>query len=435
MPSYYLGIDIGTSGIRLIVINQLQQIIAQTQQLFSDSLKLKIPYDKTIYSDGDPECWWQILKNLFLDLSNKINLHDVLSIAVDGTSATVLAVDKKGSPLHHALMYNDQRAVLQCNKINNLFPSTGKQFSATSGLAKILWLLEHIPKGKIYYFLNQADWITARLSGQFVYSDVNNVLKMGYDIKNKQWPEWFQQLDIPINTLPIVLNPGEFIHAINTDMCQFGFSDQVQIISGTTDSTAAVMASGASQIGETITSLGSTLVTKIISDTDIKDNKTGVYSQPYGNYWLVGGSSNTGGSVLRQYFSQQQINQFSEQIDFFHPTELNYYPLPKTGERFPISDINKKSLLSPRPENDIVFFQAILEGITSIEKQAYMLLNSLGAPKPKNNYTMGGGATNRAWMLYRQNQLQVPVIQADHQDAAYGAAKLALQGYNKINNK
>jgi len=187
MP-YYLGIDIGTSGIRLIVINQLQQIIAQTQQTFSDSINQNNTPENIIYSENDPERWWQVLTTLLSDLANKINLAEVLSIAVDGTSGTVLAVDQNALPLHHALMYNDQRAFEQSKKINQLCPEADKNFSASSGLAKILWLWEHVPHNKIHFFLNQSDWITARLSGQLAYSDLNNVLKMGYDITNNHWP-------------------------------------------------------------------------------------------------------------------------------------------------------------------------------------------------------------------------------------------------------
>jgi D-ribulokinase len=428
MP-YYLGIDIGTSGIRIIVINQLQEIVTQVQQTFAQYNKNNRTIDKEKLSENNPQLWWKIVRELFSTLQDKIDLQQVLAIAVDATSGTVLATDKTGKPLHHALMYHDQRALSQSNKINFFCPSASNRFSANSGLAKMLWLWEHLEKDNIQYFLNQADWIVGKLTGQFAFSDLNNVLKMGYDTQNKQWPEWFRHLDLPLETLPKVLEPGKFIHHINADMYQFGFTQQVLIISGTTDSTAAVMASGASQIGESITSLGSTLVTKIISDTFIEDSTTGVYSQPYGKYWLVGGSSNCGGEVLRQYFSPQQIKQLSQQIDFSRPTGLNYYPLTQIGERFPIADMNKKPLLSPRPKNDTHFFQAILEGITTIEKQAYNTLNSLGCPKPIKNYSMGGGTKNTRWMQYRQHQLAFPVILPANQDAAYGTAKLAILGY------
>jgi len=427
MP-YYLGIDIGTSGIRMIVIDQSQKFVTQVQQTFAQSKNNSSNNIKEL-SDNNPQLWWKIICQLFTTLQNKINLQYVVAIAIDGTSGTVLAADKTGKPLHNALMYYDQRARSQSNKINLICPSTNSHFSANSGLAKMLWLWEHLENKNIHYFLNQADWVVGKLSEQFGYSDLNNVLKMGYDTQNKQWPKWFKHLDLPLETFPRVLEPGKFIHNINTELCQYGFTQQVQIISGTTDSTAAVIASGASQIGESITSLGSTLVTKIISDTFIEDSRTGVYSQPFGKYWLVGGSSNSGGEVLRQNFTFQQINQLSQQVDFSQPTGLNYYPLAQIGERFPIADINKKPHLTPRPKSDVQFFQAILEGITTIEKQAYITLNDLGTAKPINNYTMGGGIKNKKWMAHRQNQLAIPVILPAFQEAAYGAAKLAMLGY------
>jgi D-ribulokinase len=429
--SYYLGIDIGTSGIRIIAINQLQQVVAQVQQTFSQAIKHKIANINISFVERNPEFWWWVIRQLFSKLSTKINLSQVVSIAVDGTSGTVIAVDQTGKPLHHALMYNDQRATIQSNKLNSICPVAHIKFSSSSALAKILWLWERLQQDKIFYFLNQADWITAKLSGQLGFSDVNNVLKMGYDIDNNRWPKWYKQLGIKIETLPKVLPVGKFIHLIHHDLCQYGFSSQVQIISGTTDSTAAVFSSGAIQVGDAVTSLGSTLVTKIISDRPFYDSTTGVYSQPFGKYWLVGGSSNCGGAVLRQHFSEKQIIYLAEQLDFSHPTGLNYYPLPAIGERFPIMDPYKKPLLEPRPDNDAIFFQAILEAITAIEKQAYNVLSSLGAPQVNKIYTLGAGAKNRLWTNYRKKQLAIPIFQSIQQEAAYGTAKLAQKGYKK----
>jgi sugar (pentulose or hexulose) kinase len=84
--------------------------------------------------------------------------------------------------------------------------------------------------------------------------------------------------------------------------------------------------------------------------------------------------------------------------------------------------------LSPRPANDSCFFQAILEGIANIEHQGYQRLQQLGAPTPKQVFSIGGGAINEAWRKLREQRLQVPVIRATQQQAAYGAALLAQNG-------
>ena len=84
--------------------------------------------------------------------------------------------------------------------------------------------------------------------------------------------------------------------------------------------------------------MGSTLAIKLLSNTRIEDSRFGVYSHRLDDKWLVGGASNTGGVVLRQLFTDDQLEKLSEQINPSQISTLDYYPLPKAGERFPVAD-------------------------------------------------------------------------------------------------
>jgi sugar (pentulose or hexulose) kinase len=116
----------------------------------------------------------------------------------------------------------------------------------------------------------------------------------------------------------------------------------------------------------------------------------------------------------------------SQKIDPGRLTGLDYYPLIKPGDRFPINDPHQFPRLEPRPDSPIMFLQAMLEGMARIEAQGYALLQQLGAPPLIRVKTTGGGAKNLAWMTLRQQQLGVPVSAAEHVEAAYGTAMLAL---------
>lgn len=87
--------------------------------------------------------------------------------------------------------------------------------------------------------------------------------------------------------------------------------------------------------------MGSTLAIKLLSTTRIEDARFGVYSHRLDDKWLVGGASNTGGAVLRQIFTDEQLEKLSEQIDPMEASPLDYYPLQSVGERFPVADPNK----------------------------------------------------------------------------------------------
>jgi len=257
-------------------------------------------------------------------------------------------------------------------------------------------------------------------------------LKLGYDSITQRWPQWLFENDehtiLPKNALPQVVAPGTKIGEVKTTLIEkYQLADHCAVVAGTTDSNAAVLATGCNQLGDAVTSLGSTLVIKLFSDKPIFNPDYGIYSHRLNGHWLVGGASNSGGAVLLQHFSKEQLDAMTAQLKPEQPTGLNYYPLPATGERFPDNDNHKQSRITPRPESDVAFFQALLEGIADIEAEAYKKLVTLGAVQPERIFTAGGGAKNPAWTKIRAQATRLPVLSATHSDACYGSALLALR--------
>lgn len=421
--SISIGIDVGTSGCRAVAINELSAIQAEASILYSDS------------KNQTPQMWWDAVQLVLKDLLQQINTELVKAVAVDGTSGTVLLCAASGEPLTPALMYNDAKATKQAKQLHQLAPPDSIVLAATSGLAKVLWLLEKTPDLSDFHIVHQADWVAGKLCQRFDFSDVNNALKTGFDACNKKWPEWleriFSERKINKQCLPQVYLPGESISNIDINIAHsLHLPKNTMIVAGTTDSTAAFIASTFGRLvdvkpGQAVTSLGSTLVLKIISEKEINSPEHGVYSQPHGNYWLVGGGSNSGGAVLRHYFTDEKMASLTKELHPEIDTHLNYYPLLKKGERFPINDPELAPRLTPTAENEVIFFQALLEGIAEIEHTGYKLLHQLGAPYPTSVITNGGGAINPTWNKIREKKLGVPVSKALHSEAAFGTAILA----------
>ncbi len=415
----YIGIDFGTSGCRAIAINDDQQIVAQAHVPLPDPLA-----HGNYGQEQDPELWWQALCELLPLLARQTDLQHCSRLSVDGTSATLLLTDNHGKPLTPAWMYNDTRSRAAAERIAELSPREHAAHGPASSLAKCLSLQQLAPGAA--HALHQCDWILARLSGRLELADENNVLKLGYDPLKREWPAWLDELGLERRLLPQVQPAGSEIGPIVPAVAsELGLPDTTLIISGTTDSTAAVLASGASRIGDAVSSLGSTLVLKILSDRPVVDAHHGIYSQPLGRYWLVGGASNSGGRVLLQHFTRQQLTEMTPALQPHQPTGLDYYPLPACGERFPYADADMKPRLSPRPDEDVVFFQALLEGIAMIEALGYQRLQQAGAPAAQRVFSIGGGAANEGWRQIRERQLQVPVLAVRQSQAAYGTALLA----------
>ncbi len=412
-----IGIDIGTSGVRAVVLDDQKNQLYQYSTLMS----------KHGHNHRDPTLWWRATEAVLHALLARIDPDRVVALSVDGTSGTVLAIDAEGEPLGDALMYNDPVAEPDIlSTIAALAPRESAAHGATSGLAKVLFLEARLRPTRL---LHQADWIAGRLSGRFDLSDANNALKTGYDPVAERWPDWIAGTGARIELLPRVMSPGTPSGTISgPTAARFGLDRDTMVVAGTTDGCASFLATGAALPGEAVTALGTSLTLKILTSAPIFAPDFGIYSHRIGDSWLAGGASNTGGGVLAQFFSPDQIEDLSSRIDPDRPSGLDYYPLPGRGERFPIADPRLISRISPRPRDDVTFLQALMEGIADIEALGYSRLMELGAPAPRSLRSVGGGSRNPAWTRMRQDRLRVPFLATDSEEAAAGAATLALRG-------
>ncbi len=423
-PSCFIGIDLGTSGCRAVAIDESAKIIASVHRPLPGS---RHPHPG--WSEQNPGDWWEAVLNVLAELNSRLPDHRSAALSVDGTSGSLLLSDRQGQALGPALMYDDRRALAEARQLALLAPEQSVLHSPSSSLAKLLWLQTHATVPENAIALHQSEWISAKLCGNHFAGDENNCLKLGYDPLLRSWTEALKKLKLPGHLLPDVQPVGTPLGKISREIAAHtDLNPDCQVVAGTTDSTAAALAAGLEQIGDALTSLGSTLVCKILVARPVQSAQYGVYSHRIFGRWLAGGASNSGGAVLRQHFSDREIRELSRGIDPQRSLCLEYYPLPSPGERFPVNAPDRPPRLHPVPRDKRRFLQGILEGIARIEVQAYERLEKLGAGHPREIRTSGGGAANDVWTAMRQRMLGRPVYPAAHVEAAYGAALIARRG-------
>lgn len=423
--SLHLGIDFGTSGVRTAVIDeQCREVAFARTSLPPPNLEGGRPVQ-------DPDEWWRSLERCLDSLSSNLagkgrSLAEVAALAVDGTSGTVLLADSQLRPVTAALMYNSSGFLDEAREIDAVAPENSIARGASSALARLMHLQSLPTADTAAHAMHQADWIAAKLIGSGGFSDENNVLKAGYDLETGGWPEdWFGKLGMRMELLPRVKPAGRTIGTVRRQVCdRFGFAPGTQVAAGTTDSIAAFIASGASNVGDGVTSVGTTLVIKLLSEAPVTDVKRGVYSHRIFGMWLAGGASNTGGGALLKHFPLERIVELSARVDPETDSGLRYYPLPQPGERFPVSDPGLQPIVSPRPRSDVTFLQGLFEGLARIERSGYDALRELGAPAVTNVRSVGGGSGNRALNRIRERTLGRPVSVVSA-DAAVGSALIA----------
>ena len=251
MTSKTLGIDIGTSGVRAAMLDETGAVAALAATRFAQ-----------VGGDANaPATWRRALQTTLSDLAARADLSGVASLAVDGTSGTMLALDADNEVIGLAIMYDEPcRDAALLERIAAAAPKGSPALGASSALARAL-TLQLIPGAK--RVLHQADWIAGLLSGRFDCSDENNALKTGYDVFARRWPDWIQAAGAKIELLPRILPPGTPIGAANAFAQSFGLPATAIVCAGTTDGCASFLATGAERNGDAVTALGSTLVHQI----------------------------------------------------------------------------------------------------------------------------------------------------------------------------
>jgi sugar (pentulose or hexulose) kinase len=422
MRDLALGIDVGTSGVRAAAVD------ADGCRAAFAAATMPAPFAENGTVTQHPAVWWKATRRVLQKLARQIDLQRIGAIAVDGTSGTVLGVDANGQPVAPAQMYNSRAPEEIVRSITAVAPPESAAHGATSALARAVAM--QTQPGSIR-LVQQADWISGQFSRRFDVTDENNALKLGYDPIARRWPDWLVEVGLQPDRLISVVPAGTTISTIaRCRASALGLAADVAIVAGTTDACAAFLAAGAERFGDAVTSLGTTLVLKLLSDRPIFAPNLGVYSHRIDNVWLVGGASNSGGAAIAKHFCLDRIRELSKQMTPNVPTGLDYYPLAGRGERFPHNNPDMEARLEPRPESDNLFLQALMEGVTNIEKLGYHCLAELGGPLVKSIRAVGGGAKNAAWRTIRARMLGIPLIDAVDDEAAVGVAKLARRGLN-----
>jgi len=197
----FLGLDIGTSGVRATLISDNGQILA------SSSTTLPVSFSKQKMLSQQPEDWWQAVLDCLEQLSSQYDLAGLQAISIDGTSGTTLLTDVQNRPVSPVLMYNDVRPAELVKELCGIAPAV-PACSRTSALAKAVWLFQNYTPVGGYFIQQQTDWVLSQFTGSPGISDWNNALKLGFDPETLTWPDWLTAIDMGKGQFPHVLPPG-----------------------------------------------------------------------------------------------------------------------------------------------------------------------------------------------------------------------------------
>jgi D-ribulokinase len=433
----FLGIDVGTSGVRALATSDRGEVLA----LESVDFALRYEPNSSGHHEQDPDVWWQSVCRATGRLVEQLKglglaPDSLRGAAIDGTSGTLVALNAAGAPIRPALMYNDSRGAEQAERLNAIAEAFlarhGYSFRSSFAAAKIVWFQENEPHAfdRTACFAHQADYIVARLTGEAIVSDFNNALKAGYDLLEDRWPDWLAS-DLGIgNRLPRVVAPGCPVGQVSAIAAeQSGLPVGLPILAGTTDGVAACLASGLRNPGDYNTTLGTTLVFKGLSDRICSSPGGLVYSHKLpGGRWLPGAASNTGAEWIGRWFAGADLASMDQQAVDLIPTVPIAYPLTRQGERFPFSQSWAKGFFVREPPSNLGRYASCLLGTALVERLAYEALDRVTGHSGGAVYATGGGSRSDVWTQCRADVAGRVIHRPAVAESVFGAALLAASG-------
>ncbi len=433
----FLGLDLGTGGARLLAADETGRVLAESRADYPSPVA-GMPADR---HEQDPLDWWlatvEAGRKLATDLLQKGHrLEDIAGLAVDGTSGTIACVDAAGEPLRPAIMYNDGRAAESAAAVNAVAADhcakLGYRFDASFAISKLLWMQKFEPEvlEKTTHVCHHADFIIGRLTGDFSISDYSNALKTGYDLLDDDWPVWMDHFADVRERLPRVVPPGTVIGRISPAAAgELSLPAHIPVVSGASDGTAGCLASGIQKPGDANTTLGTTLIFKVLSPGIALHPDGTVYSHKLpGDCWLPGAASNTGGQWIQRHYQNSALQAMDDQAARRLPNSHVAYPLARTGERFPFLIPNAEGFCEPEPLMDVDRYAACLQGTAFVERLCYEILDDVTGSPGGDVFATGGGSRSDVWLQCRADVTGRVYHRPQAPEAAHGAAVLAATG-------
>lgn len=437
---YYLGIDLGTSAVKLLLTTEdgtIERIVSKSYPIF---------YPHPGWSEQHPEDWWQAVVSGVDEILDGLDAKQLRGIGCGGQMHGLVMLDEDDKVIRPAILWNDGRTQPQTDYLNTVI---GKSVlsAETANIAfagftapKILWVKENEPENfaRIRKIMLPKDYITYRLTGAFAtdFSDASGMLLL--DVKNRKWsPRMLDICGITDKMLPSLHESWEVVGTLKEDLARrWSASTCVAVVAGAGDNAAAAVGTGTVRDGDCNLSLGTSGTLFIACDKFTQDEKNALHAFAHasGHYHLMAcmlSAASCNKWLLEDIFgttdyAAEQAAISQEQLGRSHVFFLPYL----MGERSPLNDSRARAafigMTMDTSREDLV--QAVLEGVAFALRDSLEIARGQGL-EVKRSKLSGGGAKSPLWQKILANvlklELAVPEVE---QGPGYGGAMLAMVG-------
>ena len=437
-----LGIDFGTGGCKVTLIDQAGTVIESASGEYSTI------HPKPAWAEQNPADWYRVMCGVLGKLKHR---GSVAAIALDSYTHGAVLLNEKREVIRPTIIWTDQRSVKECEFLKEkhfdlIFKTAYQAPTPTWTLPQMLWLKNNEPQAlkQVRHILFVKDYVRFLLTGEMACDCVESQGTLFWDMKNNCWSEALCALaDIPFKLLPRIGKPTDLAGKIMRQAAsETGLPEGTPVVMGASDSAIEDYAAGAIESGQCVLKLATAGNVNVMTSEAHPNRETLTYSHVVPGMWYTVTATNSAAVCQRWYRDKfcapgtnyDELNEIAAKSPpgsngvFFHP----YFQ----GERSPYWDPNLRGSFTgismANSKDD--FSRALLEGVAYSLRDCYRTIEKMGL-NVREFILIGGGAKSPLWSGIVCDVFNAPVKCPSSCDASFGSALLAGVGVGIFKNE
>ncbi|WP_295895683.1 xylulokinase [uncultured Vibrio sp.] len=437
----YLGIDLGTSGVKTIAMSRTGEILA------SKTVELTVSRIKPLWSEQSPADWWKATCETIKSLGQQVDLSNVKAIGLSGQMHGATLLGKEGDVLRPAILWNDGRCEEECKELELKVPNsrdiTGNIMMPGFTAPKLKWVANYEPEtfSKIDKVLLPKDYLRFKMTGDFASDMSDSAGTCWLDVNTRDWSDvLLEATGLSRDNMPTLYEGSEVTGVLSADVANELGLPQVPVIAGGGDNAAGAVGVGITEPGQAMLSLGTSGVYFAVSDGFISNPKSALHSFCHAlpNTWHTMSVILSAASCLKWVANLTGFEDVGEMISDVEKqadksSQVVFLPY-LSGERTPHNDPNAKGVFFGMTHSTtrLELAQAVLEGVGFAFADGFDALH-VTKMIPEEVSLIGGGARSEYWRQMLADIVGLPLVYREGGDVgpALGAARLAILGVEK----
>ncbi len=435
MKDLALGIDIGTTSVKVILISKNGDIVKEISKAH-DLVSLEPGF-----AEEDPEIWWKSVLDILRDINGNGFAERIASIGVTGMVPTLILVDEELNPIRYSIQQNDARSTHEIEELRSVVDES-RYFSETANtlnqqviFPKYLWLKKHEPENvtKTRWIMGSYDFISTKLTGN-PHTEINWALESGmWFVKDKKWHgEIVKTVDMPEHILPKVYEPAEIV-GLTTEALEkeTGFPAGIPVVAGSADHIASSLAVGLKDEGDLLLKFGGAGDIMFVTNSLKMDKRLFLDYHDIPSRYVLNGCMASSGSLVKWYMNLLREKGYDELRELAEKSGIGSQGLITLpyflGEKTPIFDTKARGIIFGLDlhHNRGDIFRSIMESVVFGFMHHIEVLNESGF-EIKRVFISDGGAKNPLWRKITADAVGVDVQYiTDNPGSSLGAAFIA----------